>query len=369
MSDDAQKKKASTMRVAAINLLILIGLLLGLEGAASLSLAISELTAWQSEKKNLAERLYTEYDPLLGWINRPNVSIDDMYGPGVSLKTNAQRFRNAQDTSPDVPKGKTRVVCSGDSFTFGYGVDNDHAWCNRLSTLDPTIETVNMGQGGYGVDQSFLWYQRDGIKLAHNVHIFAFLTIDFERMMSDRFLGYAKPILTVQDGKPVPMGVPVPRQSYADAMHFLNGLAAVKAARAVFAPKVGDAPAHAPQSAREVAVLTRAVFARLKALADEKGGKVLMVHLPEWRDYHDKTRDSFRAFLRAESVRDGFAHLDLVDVMRAMPAGEAQSLFIAEDIKGYFGSKGHYNEAGNRFVADKVMNALRLTSFVPPAAK
>ena len=47
-----------------------------------------------------AERLHTEYDQLLGWINKRNIYIPDMYGPGVYLKTNALRFRNNRDFDP-----------------------------------------------------------------------------------------------------------------------------------------------------------------------------------------------------------------------------------------------------------------------------
>ena len=28
-----------------------------------------------------------------------------------------------------------------------------------------------MGQGGYGIDQAYLWYKRDGTKLDHDVQI------------------------------------------------------------------------------------------------------------------------------------------------------------------------------------------------------
>ena len=54
----------------------------------------------------LAERLHTEYDETLGWINLPNTYVEDMYGPGVYLKTNGQRFRNNEDFSLRIPRRK-----------------------------------------------------------------------------------------------------------------------------------------------------------------------------------------------------------------------------------------------------------------------
>ncbi len=162
----------------------------------------------------LVERFHTKYDKDLGWINIPNVYIQDMYGPGVYLRTNSQSFRNNQDFEKNIPKGKIRIICSGDSFTFGYGVDNDHAWCQRLVDFNSHLETVNMGQGGYGIDQAYLWFKRDSERINYDIHIFAFITIDFHRMEKDEFLGYGKPFLSVQNDILITKNVTVPKRPY-----------------------------------------------------------------------------------------------------------------------------------------------------------
>src|SRR5439155_1903766 len=112
-----------------------------------------------------------------------------------------------------VPDGKVRIICSGDSFTLGFGVDNTHSWCELLSSLEPRLETVNMGQGGYGVDQAYLWYKRDAAKIGHQAQLLAFVTDDFYRMQSSSFSGYGKPVLEVEDGRLVVKNAPVPRQN------------------------------------------------------------------------------------------------------------------------------------------------------------
>jgi len=140
-------------------------LLLALEGIASINYDFRE--AFVSPP--FAESLYTAYDHELGWVNLPNVYLPNMYGPGNYLRTNSQRFRNNADFTTSVPPGKTCIICSGDSFTLGYGVDNDHTWPQLLASRTPNIEAVNMGQGGYGADQAYLWYKRDGVALDHNI--------------------------------------------------------------------------------------------------------------------------------------------------------------------------------------------------------
>src|SRR5262249_673910 len=181
-----QHKKSGFLGLVSINIFVLVSLLIAIEGLASYGLLLRDVMTTNP----LAERRHTKYDADLGWVNEPNVYIRDMYGSGVYFQTNAQGFRNNHDITSSVPDGKARVICSGDSFTLGYGVDNDHTWCELLSVIDPQLETVNMGQGGYGVDQAYLWYKRDARKIEHQFQILAFITDDFYRVLSDSFSGY-----------------------------------------------------------------------------------------------------------------------------------------------------------------------------------
>ena len=123
------------------------------EGLSSTTLVIYNI--WQNSRQ-LAERAHTEYDETLGWINLPKKYIQNMYGNEIYLKTNKQRFRTNYNISQEVLANKLRIICFGDSFTMGYGVDNDHTWCHQLTLIDQRIESVNMGQGGYGIDQAYL---------------------------------------------------------------------------------------------------------------------------------------------------------------------------------------------------------------------
>src|ERR1051326_2238132 len=202
-------------RLAEVGSLIVLGVVGGfcaLEGVASLIVFAGTAVTYRPPSFN--EQMHTTYDPDLGWAHPRNVFVPNLYGPGVFLRTNGQGFRGDHDVTPEEPKDRARVICSGDSFTLGYGVDDDHAWCARLAAIDRRLETVNMGQGGYGLDQSYLWYARDGQSLAHSVHVFALITDDFIRMERPRFLSFAKPELAVEDGKLVAKNVPVPKRLF-----------------------------------------------------------------------------------------------------------------------------------------------------------
>ncbi|MGH2570030.1 MAG: hypothetical protein ACRDGR_02310 [bacterium] len=129
---------------------VILGLLL-IEGASRVALFAID------RRGELTERKHTTYDDELGWVNVPSTTVKDLYGPGRSLTINAQAFRGKREYEKTPPPGVTRLLCSGDSFTLGWGVDDDDTWCARLERENPELEVVNMGQGGYGIDQAYLW--------------------------------------------------------------------------------------------------------------------------------------------------------------------------------------------------------------------
>jgi hypothetical protein len=186
--------------------------------AVTLVEGCSSLVLWQRDYWGVvptaAERRHADYDSLLGWVSRPNLYEPNFYAPGVYLRTNAQGFREQRVIGRRTPAGHVRAICSGDSFTFGFGVDNDHTWCALLERRAARLETVNLGETGYGVDQAYLRYQRDAETLDHDLHIFAVIFDDFRRMRRDNFVGIQKPVLRLDRNTIRLENVPVPDWSY-----------------------------------------------------------------------------------------------------------------------------------------------------------
>jgi len=165
-------------------------LILLIEGLASLL-----MSAWVAKRTvYMREESHSQYDAELGWSHRPGLRIESMYGDKTRFTTNAQGFRARENFAKGVPPGKHRVVALGDSFTMGYGVGDESTYPSQMQALCPVLQTVNMGQGGYGADQAYLWYKRDGVKLDANVLLFAVVAEDFYRMSGDSFIGYGKPV-------------------------------------------------------------------------------------------------------------------------------------------------------------------------------
>jgi len=333
--------------VAAICLLF--GVVALIEGTASLA-----LFARSMRQAHLVEEHFTERDTLLGWINLPNTSKPNLFGAGRSLNLNGQRFRHAGELAPVAPAGKKRVICSGDSFTLGYGVDDTKTWCALLAVNAPSLETVNMGQAGYGVDQAYLWYVRDGLPLHPQVQLFSIINDDFRRMGLERFGGFPKPRLAVDSaGQVRTVGVPVPKPGFGPFMARVQStFRSLRTFELLQQFSSGDNsnPGASAMSQAATWDVTRAVLRDMAVRDSAIGTKFVVVYLPTLDDFKYKASDKWRESIRDASAKDNYEFVDLVEELRQVAPDSVDRLFIPRGQLAFRGAAGHYTEAGNVWV-------------------
>ena len=336
------KKRNLNPIITVTAYLVITGFLLVIiEGLGSFAISLYQVVQAPQAEQN-------RYDKKLGWISLPNANIPDMYGPGVYVRTNSRGFRNEEEIKSTAPVGKFRIICSGDSFTFGQGVANNRTWCHLISKLDARFEVVNLGCTGYGVDQMYLRYLRDGVVLEHDIHIFAFVNGDLDRMGRNNQVGYGKPILQIKNGTLIPDGVPVPRFRWSVNRTIERaGFRTVDFANRFFSKlsKVGRKNERITESVGPVA---SAVFDNIQKIGKDKNVIVIFVFLPtegdirndsEWRLWTTKTMET-----------KGLQFVDLTPQLRSIPAADAASFFILHPNP----AAGHYTDAGNKWVADRL---------------
>jgi hypothetical protein len=328
------------------------------EGMASLVLFTLDLP--ESIRAPHPESRHTRYDPELGWSHVPRTRIEDFFGAGRHLTINAQGFRGDRDVPSAAPDGRIRLVCSGDAFTLGYGVGDPDTWCARLETLEPRFESINMGQGGYGIDQSYLWYTRDGLPLEHDVQLFAFSRQDFGRMQWHELANFGKPYLRVEDGALRVHNVPVPRLAYrlpwiVENAALVGGLRSVQLVRPVIRSLF---PERGPElSMSELAELTLHVFGTLQRLHEERGSRLVLVYLPTLADY-ENPRDLWRRRIRNDALEHQLHFVDLVERQKALPAREVASFYLPEGTLDVHLGQSPFNERGNAWVAQALHEEL-----------
>ena len=136
-----------------------------------------------TDQHQLFERLtdstktdYIVYDQYLGWTIGPNrVSDDGMY------ISNSCGMRSIEEYANATPKGMTRIAAFGDSFTECAEVRNDEAWPYLLEQSDARLEVLNFGVRGYGTDQAWLRYRRDGKPFHPDVVLIGFMLENIRR--------------------------------------------------------------------------------------------------------------------------------------------------------------------------------------------
>ncbi|WP_373501480.1 hypothetical protein [Desulfococcus sp.] len=339
--------------IILVNLFGVLILFLLFEGMTSILLLVRSAR----HQGLVSERKHTQYDSEIGWINLPNLNIRNMYR-GKTFITNSMSFRNDKEFGVDVPDKKVRVICSGDSFTMGYGVGNEEVWCSLLESMNNRIESVNLGQGGYGFDQAYLWYKRNSPKLGHDVHLFAFITPDFTRMQSGTFLGYGKPLLVLKDNRLVNVNDPVPKQSYLFPrlplyLQELSQLNSIKMIgilkKKLFKKDASLELGKQDQKDRETQAVVEKIIEDLQRINKDKNSILVLVHLPTVTDYKDKHSEKWRQFLHAESEKRGFVLIDLIEEIRKYSTQEVGQLF-----------DGHYSEKGNAYIARKLYEKMQL---------
>jgi lysophospholipase L1-like esterase len=131
-----------------------------------------------------------EGDPLLFWRLRPN--IEQVVWDFTLVSTNAQGLRHPRPVGPKSP-GLWRIVCLGDSVTFGFRVPVVFE-ASRLDQVDPealpypmlaerllrtanpgrAIEVIAMAVPGYSSHQGLAWLRRDISWLQPDVVTFCF---------------------------------------------------------------------------------------------------------------------------------------------------------------------------------------------------
>lgn len=333
-----------------LSLVVMLVVLLLIEGFSSLLMAV------RSARHDLymREEAHAQYDPDLGWRHKPSARIEQMYGPEAPFTTNAAGFRAQEEYSPAVPQGRYRVIALGDSFTMGFGVGDATSYPAQMQSACAPLQTINMGQGGYGVDQNYLWYKRDGVAYDANVLLVAAIAMDFYRMGSDNFIGYPKPVLALDQGKLLVKNVPVPpawhnRTTLRRLRTFADSMASVRLGKAVIFGSAAPAPQQFYGTVNDELLATAGMaFDDLVALSKPKRQQVVLVYLPVKELLpSEPTREA--SWMKAYAARAQIPFIDLTPEFKALSPARLAAMYRVDN---------HYSDEGNQLVARALLSEL-----------
>lgn len=167
--------------LAAALLSISVALAVG-EAATRLLAARSEALLWTGERK----ALFNPYRPdaRLGWALRPDwTARDEAPDYRVTVRTNALGLRGPE-AAPHPSPGVTRVLVLGDSFAFGYGVEDEESFPRRLEARwraeGRAVEVLNAAVPGYSADHHLVYLRTRGFALEPDLVLVALCENDVD---------------------------------------------------------------------------------------------------------------------------------------------------------------------------------------------
>ncbi len=335
-----------------------------LEGASGVFLVGRKV--YKFTEKQAEESGRFDFDEQLGWVSKPGLEVIDAFGEGKDIRINGQGFRADADFSETVPAGKKRILFSGDSFTWADGVGNGYGWTDLIGRRDPSLEVMNIAQNGYGADQAFLRYRRESARFEHDIHVFAFIGMDFDRMRDDEFFGMAKPLLAHGEDGLIIDNEPLPKPSktrtwLATAPKYLLEFRIFEVLTELYIRQLatgplGDRTLHQDDALK---TLIFAMFDEMAATARQKNARLVAIYLPTSVDYQPtEGLEAWRTEMQAAMDTRKIQYLDLIEPFRGTPPHEAELLFIQQNPEGSLFRAGHYSEEGHEHFAAMIYNKL-----------
>jgi hypothetical protein len=351
--------------------LFTVGTVVLLEGSASTYLFARDYLG-ASAPASLVRPL-TVRDTLLGWRNQPGYTGLNEYGDSVPLTLGSQGFRESGAASAGTATTGTRLVCSGDELTLGAGVADDHHWCGLLQRELPGLQTVNMGADGYSVDQSLLWYRRDGAALAPRVHLVALTQASLNRSATGSHEGWFKPYLELDGSRLATRNVPVPAQEegalrQVAARRANDELRLVQLVRSL---RGIDRQAEIAAATDARLAVVEAALGELASTTRAQGGTLVLAYLPIARearqDEHAARRRRLAEWARAREI----PFIDLTPGMHAMRPDSLDLSFIRREAASARPRRvGQYSNIGHVWIARSLareLAALPALAAAPPS--
>ncbi len=335
--------------------------------------------------KVLTQPYHEQYHPVMGWVNKPFMEGDVQVTHGVFFhrKHNSRGLRSTRHIDYVKPRDVRRVLLLGDSFFWGYGVNDEDIISEVLQNkVSQNIEIINGAVSGYGTDQHLLWLAEEGLKYRPDLVVLGtFPPNDRTEIATSLIYGYPKPYFSLINGNLTVQNIPVPdtretrRKGFGEpdtwfgklkkflrrnthTYQFIVGrLNSVRPLRVLFL-EVGLAEEytrelpgipHVRLKKEKIEELSDALMKEIQKIAYEAGAEFLIVHIPKKEllpDSHERDAEAYAwntelsNHLSAFTSENNINFLDLLPVVRSHQA-KGEYLYTPQAYDHHWTPLGH----------------------------
>lgn len=266
----------------------------------------------QWKTQDFSPYLTDEYDTLLGWKLKPmlnNVSVGNW-----KVSSNAFACRGKDTLRVGAPKW----LFIGDSFTFGECVNDTENFAAYLRQYFPVVDILNMAVHGYGHDQQYLRFKRDGLALQPSVVVFGFVNDDVPRN-SLSFRDYAKPFFVLKNNGLSLQNVPVPKPEELQSSYYLKIVPTIDA---LFHHQFSEEEHQKNQA------LTLAIWKKMTELCLQNDILPVVVYLPSFSECRSGILQADSVYYRLKTV-PGLHFIEPLDTLHDFVGqkADAEKLF------------------------------------------
>jgi lysophospholipase L1-like esterase len=298
---------------------------------------------------------FWKYDSLLGWAHQPGQEgIFETPQVRTFVRINQKGLRD-REHSYERPNNTKRILVIGDSFAWGYGVEESERFSQLLET-SLGVEIINAGVSGYSTDQELLWFRSEGVKYKPDLVVLIFTGNDIGHNQQQLvYTIYYKPQFVTEEGQLILKGYPVPRTSPRGRfVYFLSQRSATAnlSIQTYFnllssygklktnSDKVNTSISKV-SSTRKPFEVTTALLAEIRNIAKSEEAKFMIVATDRW--WNNPSEETYKDFIDILNAK-GFLVLDVESTQGFDP----EEMRIPDD--------GHWSRVGHEFVAKKIKN-------------
>jgi len=217
--------------------------------------------------------------PTLGLIQGdPDPQVSFRLTPGFSAEIEGNQYTvnqhgmRGEDVSVEKPAGSRRILVLGDSYAFGFGVDDKDTISAQLQralrTDTPDLQVLNMGVPGYQSGQELKVLERDGMRFSPDVVALIYYAND---NVTASFHWDPRLRLTYVDELPLPHDL---KQTMARSILY------AKVTKAYTATLEDELKSRGPMGLQHNWPTTAARLAKIHALCEQRGVALIVVALP-----------------------------------------------------------------------------------------